>query len=109
MAPGQVIFYFLAGLLPLVLVAFLTGRQRALTTAGDVPLHSRPGYYGWYTVVWLAVPALIIAVAAGLLALTGAIRIPAPMVLAAALVVAAGGLALGERTIRPGLRARNIV
>ena len=109
MAPGQVIFYFLAGLLPLVLVAFLIGRQRALTTAGDIPLHSRPGYYGWYAVVWLAVPALIIAVAAGLLTLTGAVRVPAPMVLAAALVVAAGGLALGVRTIRPGLRARNIV
>jgi len=109
LAPGQVIFYFLAGLLPLVLVAFLIGRQRALTTAGDIPLHSRPGYYGWYAVVWLAVPALIIAVAAGLLTLTGAVRVPAPMVLAAALVVAAGGLALGVRTIRPGLRARNIV
>lgn len=110
MATGQVIFYFLAGLLPLVAVAFFIGRQRALTTAGETtPLHSRPGYYGWYTVVWLAVPALAVAVAAALLTLTGAARVPAPMILAAALVVAAGGLWLGLYTIRPGLRARNIV
>jgi len=109
LATGQVIFYFLAGLLPLVLLAFFTGRRRALATAGDTPLHSRPGYYGWYAVVWLAVPALAVALGAALLHLTGLVSVPAPMILAAALAVAAGGLWLGLRTVRPGLRARNIV
>ena len=109
MATGQVIFYFLAGLLPLVVVAFFTGRRRALATAGDVPLHSRPGYYGWYAVVWLAVPAIAVALVAALLELAGLADVPAPMVLAAALALAAGGLWLGLRTVRPGLRARNIV
>jgi phosphate transport system permease protein len=109
LATGQVVFYFLAGLLPLVLVAFFTGRRRALATAGDTPLHSRPGYYGWYAVVWLAVPALAVALGAALLHLLGLLAVPAPMVLAAALALAAGGLWLGLRTVRPGLRARNIV
>jgi phosphate transport system permease protein len=109
LATGQVVFYFLAGLLPLVLVAFFTGRRRALATAGDTPLHSRPGYYGWYAVVWLAVPALAVALAAALLHLLGLASVPAPMALAATLAIAAGGLWLGLRTVRPGLRARNIV
>ena len=109
MATGQVVFYFLAGLLPLVLVAFFTGRRRALATAGDTPLHSRPGYYGWYAVVWLAVPTLAVALAAALLHLLGLASVPAPMALAATLAIAAGGLWLGLRTVRPGLRARNIV
>jgi phosphate transport system permease protein len=109
LATGQIVFYFLAGLLPLVFVAFFTGRRRALATAGETQLHSRPGYYGWYAVVWLAVPAIAVSLVAALLELTGLTDVPAPMALAAALALAAGGLWLGLRTVHPGLRARNIV
>jgi len=59
--------------------------------------------------VWLAVPALAVALAAALLHLLGLASVPAPMALAATLAIAAGGLWLGLRTVRPGLRARNIV
>jgi len=109
LATGQAVFYLLAGLLPLAAVAFFSGRRRALATAGDTPLHSRPGYYGWYAVVWLAVPAVAVAIAAALADLLGLIEVPPTMVLAAALALAAAGLWLGLRTVRPGLRARNIV
>ncbi|MEF8792888.1 phosphate ABC transporter permease subunit PstC [Thiohalorhabdus sp.] len=109
MATGQVAFYFFAGLLPLVLVAFFTGRRRALATAGDGHLHSRPGYYGWYAVVWLAVPGLAVAFGTALLHLMGLASLPVPMALTASLAAAAGGLWLGLRTVHPDLRARNIV
>ncbi|MBK1726631.1 phosphate ABC transporter permease subunit PstC [Halorhodospira neutriphila] len=111
MSTGQVILSFLAGLLPLALLAYGLGRRRALAVAGgqDRALHSRPGFYGWYAVVLMAVPAVAMALLATLLDLLGLIDAPATLILAAALALAAGGLWAAERTIQPGLRARNIV
>jgi phosphate transport system permease protein len=109
LSTGQVILTFLGGLLPLVLLAYGIGRRRALVVGGERALHSRPGFYGWYAVVTMAVPAVGLAVVATLLNLLHWVEVPPSMVLAAALAAAAGGLWLGARTIRPGLRARNIV
>ncbi|MFP4129618.1 MAG: phosphate ABC transporter permease subunit PstC [Halorhodospira sp.] len=111
MSTGQVILSFLAGLLPLALLAYGLGRRRALAVASgqERALHSRSGFYGWYAVVLMAVPAVAVALLAALLDLLGLIDAPETLVLAAALALAAGGLWSAERTIRPGLRARNIV
>ena len=109
MSTGQAALLFFGGLLPLMLFAYSIGRRRAVTLAGEAHLHSRPGYYGWYAVVWLALPAVGVALAASLLHMAGMATVPEPMVLAAALALAAGGLWVGLKTLRPGLRARNIV
>ena len=111
MTTGQALLLLLGGLLPLTAIGYSLGRRRALAMAatGGPPLHSRPGYYGWYAVVWLALPAIGVALAASLLHMMGLITAPRPMVVTAALAVAGGGLALGLYTLRPGLRARNIV
>ena len=55
--------------LGLALVAWLTGRAKAmrLTTDTDTRPHSRPQYHGWYVALWAALPAL------GFLALWAAI------------------------------------
>jgi len=54
----------LAAILLLTLISFTVGRRRALATVGGVSakLHSRPGHYGWYVVLWAAVPAFAILV-----------------------------------------------
>ncbi len=111
MSTGQVILSFLAGLLPLALLAYGLGRRRALAVAGgqERTLHSRPGFYGWYAVVLMAVPAVAIALLAALLDLLGLVDAPETLILAAALALAAGGLWSAERTIQPRLPARNIV
>jgi len=90
-------------------MAYSFGRRRAVALAGEAHLHSRPGYYGWYAVVWLALPAIAVAVGASLLHMTNLATVPESMVLAAALAVAGGGLWMAARTLRPGLKARNIV
>ncbi|MFA9459603.1 phosphate ABC transporter permease subunit PstC [Thiohalorhabdus sp. Cl-TMA] len=90
-------------------LAYMLGRRRVLAFGSGPPLHSRPGFYGWYAVVWLALPALAVALAASLLQLLGLATPPASMTLTASLLVAAGGLALAMRSVHPALRARNIV
>ncbi|HKL78618.1 MAG TPA: phosphate ABC transporter permease subunit PstC [Gammaproteobacteria bacterium] len=109
MSTGQAALLFFGGLLPLTLMAYSFGRRRAVALAGEAHLHSRPGYYGWYAVVWLALPAIAVAVGASLLHMTNLATVPESMVLAAALAVAGGGLWMAARTLRPGLKARNIV
>ncbi|WP_373654385.1 phosphate ABC transporter permease subunit PstC [Thiohalorhabdus methylotrophus] len=109
MSPGQAALLFLGGLFPLMALAYMLGRRRVLAFGSGPPLHSRPGFYGWYAVVWLALPALAVALAASLLQLLGLATPPASMTLTASLLVAAGGLALAMRSVHPALRARNIV
>ncbi len=112
MSTGQVILFFAVGLLALSLLAYALGRRRALSiggAGGERAMHSRSGFYGWYAVVLMAVPAIAVALLATLLDLLGWVDAPAPLVLAAALALGAGGLWGGVRTIRPTLPARNIV
>lgn len=45
----------------LVSYAFGVWRARTLARTSEAKLHSRPGYYGGYIAVWVALPALILA------------------------------------------------
>ena len=38
------------------------GRSLKLARAGAVPLHSKPGYYGYYVALWCLLPALVVLV-----------------------------------------------
>ncbi|MBA1146541.1 phosphate ABC transporter permease subunit PstC [Ectothiorhodospiraceae bacterium WFHF3C12] len=108
MNAGETIFVFVAGLLPLGYVAYVLGKRRALEArAGGAPIHSQPGQYGWFSVVSMALPALAVALVAAFADLLGLYQTPKPMILVASLLVAAAGLAVGLRAVRPDLRARN--
>ncbi len=56
--------YFLPLLLVFTIIAYYLGMNRASTAArgngGRKTLHSLPGYYGIYTAIWCAVPALVL-------------------------------------------------
>ncbi len=43
----------------LALISFTLGRRRAIVSVqgATAKLHSRPGHYGWYVVLWTALPA----------------------------------------------------
>ena len=76
-------------ILGLGLVAWLSGRGRALHFAGGPARpHSRPGHHGWYVALWAAVPALFfLAVWANVapgLAMDAALGSPAAATLPAA-------------------------
>lgn len=102
---GYSMLLLLAVLFPLGYAAFYLGRRKAL--ASDIRMHSRPQQYGWYSVVWMALPAIGVAVAATLLHLLGVLSPPPEIVVATSLVTAATGLGVGLKVIRPTLRARN--
>ncbi|WP_018717966.1 phosphate ABC transporter permease subunit PstC [Arhodomonas aquaeolei] len=109
MDTGNAILVFFGGLIPLSYAAFVMGRRRAVALArgGGERMHSRPQQYGWYAVVWMAMPAIAVALVASFAGLLGIAHPPVAMTFTAALVLAAGGLAAGLHQIRPGLRARN--
>lgn len=105
---GTTIFVFLAGTIPLAWIAWHAGRGWALAAeAGGTAPHSRPNQYGWYVASWVILPACAIAVIAAFVQLFGWAQLPETGILAAALAVAAGGLWVGRRLLRPELRARN--
>jgi phosphate transport system permease protein len=104
------IFSFFFGLLPLAAMAFIIGKRRALSKVTEhQKLHSRPGHYGWYAVIWLGVPPLIASLIASVLFLFDIVEVPGTMLLGVYLLLAALGLLIGLRTIHPSLRARNKV
>jgi phosphate transport system permease protein len=49
-------------ILLIAVAAFFMGRARSLRSAGGNirALHSLPGYYGWYTALWCALPSLVV-------------------------------------------------
>ncbi|MDT8376213.1 MAG: phosphate ABC transporter permease subunit PstC [Mariprofundaceae bacterium] len=98
-------FYFFAGLLPLSVMAWMLGRNKVTGATTSERWNSRPGHYGWYSVIWLAAPALAVALLAGLLHLTGLYPVSGTVFLPVAFMAAAAGCWQGLRLIRPSLRA----
>jgi len=106
----QILLLFVGGLLPLSAIAYFVGRGKAVAVRSHGrTMHSQPEQYGWFTVVAMALPAIVVGVVGAFVQLLGVMAVPAPMLLGASLFVAAAGLTLGIRTINPRLRARNLV
>ena len=63
------IWFFLPVLAVMAALAYGLGRSRAQRLARDVPKgqspHSRPQQHGYYALIWVAVPALVVVIAAG--------------------------------------------
>jgi phosphate transport system permease protein len=107
---GYYILILLGGVLPLAYMAFALGRRKALAYSEQgEKLHSQAGFYGWYAFLWMFLPPIAISVLFCILHLAGLVVVPGTMLAAASLGLAAGGLFLALRTIRPGLRARKHV
>ncbi|MGE4319243.1 MAG: phosphate ABC transporter permease subunit PstC [Deferribacterales bacterium] len=107
----KVLLYFLIGVLPLCYMAFYIGRNKA--RQGEASLgeryHSRPGHYGWYAVIWMAVPSMVISFVFTLLGSSKIFVVPAAMRISTLLILAAFGLWFALRQINPSLRARNFI
>lgn len=110
MDTAQILITFLGGLLPLTAFAYYLGRRRAVAFhRGGTRMHSLPGQYGTIVAVWVALPAFALATVAAVADLAG-VRVPAaPYVLIVCLLVGAGGLGLGLRTVKPEMRARTAI
>lgn len=107
----KVLLYFLIGVLPLCYMAFYIGRNKAKT--GEAALgkrfHSRPGHYGWYSVIWMALPSLAISFIFTILGSSKIFTVPFTMHISTVLALGALGLWLAVRKIDKDLRARNFI
>jgi len=107
----KVLLYLVIGVLPLCYMAFYIGRKKART--GELQsgerFHSRPGHYGWYTVIWMALPSLAISFIFTVLGSSKIFAVPFSMKVTTILLMSAGGLWFAVKSIDPNLRARNFI
>jgi len=110
MTTANIFFWFTAGLLPLCGMAFFIARQKAVGLEQEHGrIHSRPGFYGWYAVIKMASPALLVGLIYAILAMFELVHIPAVMLIGAAFT--AGGISLwfALKHIKQDFRARQPV
>ncbi|MDX8393709.1 MAG: phosphate ABC transporter permease subunit PstC [Mariprofundales bacterium] len=108
MTTADLLFWLAAGLLPLAGMAYYLGQSASLRkekTTGD-PLLARPGYYGWYAVITLAIPSLAIGFIFAVLHLFHLYQAPVSMILSSILLLAAAGAYWGVQQISPNMNAR---
>lgn len=107
----KILLYLIIGVFPLCYMAFYLGRKKA--RKGEMHsgerYHSRPGHYGWYAVIWMAVPSMAVSFFFGLLGSSRIFVVPLSMYLTTILVLVSGGLWFAMKTISPDLRARNFI
>ncbi|MBC17971.1 Phosphate transport system permease protein [Pseudodesulfovibrio profundus] len=107
---GTIFFYLICGLLPLSVVAYFLATKKTYSVKYEgEKFHSTPGSYGWYAIVWTLSPALLASFVAVVLQLTGVVEVPGTALIAATIAVAAGGLWVGVMTVKPSLKARQVV
>jgi len=107
---SDLFFWLFGGLIPLAVTAFMVARSKALGTEQDGQrLHSLPSYYGWYAVIWLALPAMLSGLAFSIAHLFGLFSIPAPMLLGTMFTLGSAGLWYAMRHIQVDFRARESV
>lgn len=111
MSTADLFQWFFAGLLPLCGMAFWLARNRAIAAGSrdNTRLHSLPNFYGWFAVIWLALPAISVALLFSIAHLFGLFTVPAPILLSSALAVAGAGFWYARQHIRPEFRARQAV
>ncbi|PLX71479.1 MAG: phosphate ABC transporter permease subunit PstC [Denitrovibrio sp.] len=107
----KVLLYFVIGVLPLCYMAFYIGRKKARKgeLASGERYHSRPGHYGWYAVIWMAVPSMAVSFLFTILGSTKIFPVPFSMHITTLFILASGGLWFALKSVSPELKARNFI
>ncbi len=87
----------------------MTRNRTAEIADGGEELRSTPDYYGWYALVWMFLPLLVITILVAALELTGVMSVPGLWVAAAWIALPALILMPVIRSIRSDLNARILV
>ena len=106
-----VLLFVVLGVLPLAALGYGLGRHRPIAAIeqGGAPYHSTPDYYGWYTVLAMFGPAIAVTAAALALWAAEIATVGTGWILAAWILLPLAALYPALITVRPSLRARNIV
>ncbi len=101
------LFFLLGGLLPLAYMAFYLGRKKVLVKKQTgVQFHSKPGSYGWYALIWMILPVMLIYLLSSLLHFFNIITVPKSILLIAILCLALIAMYAALKKIEPSVRAR---
>jgi len=93
-------------IVPLSVLGFaLANRQTRADNARGTDYHSPRAYYAWYSVCWVALPAILIFFFASLLHLLHLVTIPNTILLAGAVALGVFGLYFSQKTISKEFRA----
>ncbi|MDR5901167.1 MULTISPECIES: phosphate ABC transporter permease subunit PstC [Halomonas] len=110
MQTDQLLSLFGGVLLLLGLIAFFLGRAKAARVrAGGSTMHAQPDQYAWFAVLATAGPAIVVSAVGAFLLLLLEVEIPQLGLLAGSLAVAAIGLGVGMRQVRPDFHARKAI
>jgi len=101
---------FFGGLLPLLFIAFILGKGRAIRIRTEgIKMHSQPDQYGWFVTLYTGLPVIMVAVVGAFLSLFGWDGLPPLMLIAAALGVGAITLYLLFSKMDGQTKARDLV
>ncbi len=109
MTTADLFFWFFGGIIPLLAMAFFLARGKALTVETAQRLHSRPGFYGLYAMIWMALPALGVSLLSSIAHLFGLFTVPPTMLLVTAVGLGGAGLWFALGHIKADFRARQAV
>ncbi|MBE0497203.1 MAG: phosphate ABC transporter permease subunit PstC [Campylobacterales bacterium] len=110
MSTQTLFLIFFGGLFPLLFIAFVIGKGRAIgIRAKGLKMHSQPDQYGWFVTLYTGLPAIMIGVVGVFLSLFGVASIPPLMLIAAALGVSAFSLYALSTKMNERTKARDLV
>ncbi|MDQ6992047.1 MAG: phosphate ABC transporter permease subunit PstC [Mariprofundus sp.] len=111
MTTADLFLWFFGGLIPLAGFAYWLAQSKAIAaeSAHTARFHSRPSFFGWYSLIWLALPAMAVALLCSILQMFHIYQIPGPILLATALILGMAGLWFSLTHMQADFRARQAV
>lgn len=107
MSTADLFLWFFGGLALLSGAAFRLARKRAVDSGER--LHSLPVFYGFYGAIWLALPAVAVALLFSTASLFKFFSVPGYILLTTALLLGAAGFTRAMMQIKAEFRARQAV
>lgn len=101
---------FFGGLLPLMFIAYIIGKNKAVSIrAKGIKMHSQPDQYGWFAALYTGLPVITLGVTGVFLYLFGIDAIPPMFLVGASLGLGALSLMLISSRLSGATKARDLV
>ncbi|QOG12357.1 phosphate ABC transporter permease subunit PstC [Arcobacter sp. FWKO B] len=101
---------FFGGLIPLIYIAYILGKNRASNIrANGIKMHSQPDQYGWFVALYTGLPVIMLAVTGVFLYLFGIEAVPPHMLVVASLTLGAISLLFLVKNLNGKTKARDLI